>query len=378
MKICFFKLISNNFCGDREPEPEDVVEQHLSIRADGRVWVSLYRFGEGTGLKKSGSRQVRIAQSQAEEILSLIGDHFDGDETDHFVDDAGRWEIELKSESGEKYRRRGSLISHIGDLAKISAVIRDSLDMPDLFCFDGVCKEDRIDSIRIDYQRVTMIPVGIKTDGTPREFVELDHTEHLYIDRKTGTVEHFQKVGQECDITHTYHLGDGIDCLLDEYDADSFLSEIEGNPDDAVDDPLDTATYRAEIMFRYSEPRCFSGSYDKKALPKDWHFFMNDVREYLRFYEMGQLMDPRIYGRVKRRSGNYMFVFVTFGESGQEYSYLCDDESVSEGDRVLVPVGKSGKETVATVTKIEYHPADEAPYPIDKIKSVIRAADEEE
>ena len=99
MKICFFKLISNNFCGDWEPEPEDIVEQHLSIRADGRVWVSLYRFGEGTGLKKSGSRQVRIAQSQAEEILSLVGDHFDADETERFVGYDGRWKIELKNEA---------------------------------------------------------------------------------------------------------------------------------------------------------------------------------------------------------------------------------------------------------------------------------------
>ena len=239
-------------------------------------------------------------------------------------------------------------------------------------------KDDRIDSIRIDYHRVTKIPADLNADETAQDFVTLDHNEHLYIDRKTGTIEYFQKIGQECDITHTYHLGDGVACMLDEYDADDFLSEIEGNPDDAVDDPLDTATYSAEIRFRYSEPRCFSGSYDKKSLPEDWPFFMDDLCDYLSFYESGQIMDPRIYGKTKKRSGDYMFVFVTFEENGQEYSYLCDNKDVSEGDRVLVPVGKGDKETAATVKKIEYHPADEAPFPIDKIKSIIRVVDEEE
>ena len=225
---------------------------------------------------------------------------------------------------------------------------------------------------------MTKIPADLNADETAQDFVTLDHNEHLYIDRKTGTIEYFQKIGQECDITHTYHLGDGVACMLDEYDADDFLSEIEGNPDDAVDDPLDTATYSAEIRFRYSEPRCFSGSYDKKSLPEDWPFFMDDLCDYLSFYESGQIMDPRIYGKTKKRSGDYMFVFVTFEENGQEYSYLCDNKDVSEGDRVLVPVGKGDKETAATVKKIEYHPADEAPFPIDKIKSIIRVVDEEE
>lgn len=377
-KLHSFKLISNNICYGPCPEPEDIIEQHLSIHEDGRVWLSFYQFGSGDKFKKKTTTQLRLPQEQAEYILTQVQSYFEIYDTELFATDVGEWNIELVNDSGEKYKWRGSLIPDDAKLVNVSDIIRASLDMPDLFCFDGAYKSDRIESIKIDYQRQTRIRPGVIPDGATWEYVTWDYNEHLYIVRATETIEHFQQIGQECDITRTYHIGEGVSNFLDDYDADSFLTTIVGNPDDAMDDPMEEKTYRVEINFKYSEPRIITGSYDKKALPNDWAEFMDDVWEFMRFYGMGEIMNPSIFGKAKRCRGDYMFAFVSFDEYGQEYSYLCNDESISEGDVVLVPVGNDGKTSVATVTRIEYHPAEEAPYPMNKIKSVIRVIEEDE
>ena len=376
-KLHSFKLISNNICYGPSPESEDIIEQHLSIREDGRVWLSFYQFGLDDKVQKKTSKQLRLSKEQAKYILTQVQSYFEIYDTELFATDVGEWNIELVNDYGEKFKQRGSLITDDGKLVDISDIIRASLDMPDLFCFDGAYKNDRIESIKIDYHRQTKIHPGVIPDGATWEYVTWDYNEHLYIDRTTETIEHFQQIGQECDITRTYHIGEGVSNFLDDYDVDSFLTNIVGNPDDAIDDPMEEKLYRVEINFKYSEPRIITDSYDKKALPDDWPDFMDDVWEFMCFYGMGEIMDPSIFGKIKRCRGDYMFAFVTFDEYGQEYSYLCNNDNISVGDVVLVPVGNDGKTSEGIVVRIEYRPVEEAPYPIDKIKSVIRIIEKE-
>ncbi len=376
-KLRLIRLISNNICFGPSPGPDDIVEQHLSIRSDGRVWLSSYRYGTEHEYPKAGSKQRKIPRNQAEYILSLIQSYFASYER-WFVTDVGMWTLELISDEGEKAEEKGSLIPNDGELRDISSMIRTSLDMPDLFCFDGAYRPDRIESIKIEYHRVTKIRPRAIPEGAAWEYLTWDYREHMYFDRKTETIEHFQKIAEECDITRTYHIGEGISDFLDRYDAASLFSEVEGNPDDVTDNPMEEKTYRIELGLKYSEPRTVAGTYDKRALPKDWPEFMDDVREFIRFYGMGEIMDPDVYGQARRRRGEFIFAFVAFEDGGQEYAYLCGDESVGNGDLVLVPVGNDGKTAIAAVTRIEYHPAEEAPYPMDKIKSIIRLLHEDE
>lgn len=370
-KLRSFRLISNNICYGPMPEPDDIIEQHLSIRSDGRVWLSFYQYGDGTKYKKASAKQIKLEQSQADYILGLIQSYFEVSEPEMFVTDVGAWDIELINDSGDKFKWSGSLISTDDQLDNISDIIRAALDMPELYCFDGDYKNDRIESISVDYHRVTKIkPVQIP-DGVEWEYVTWDYNESLRIDRNTETIEHIQKIGEECDITRKYHVGEGISTFLDDYDSDTFLAVVEGNPDDVIENPLEEKTYRIMITYKYKEPKTICGTYDKKGLPSDWPDFMDDVWEFMRFYGMGEIMDPGVFGKTKRRNSDCIFAFVTFEEYGQEYSYLCDDDSISEGDEVLVPVGNEGKANIATVTRIEYHPESEAPYPMDKIKKII-------
>lgn len=66
----------------------------------------------------------------------------------------------------------------------------------------------------------------------------------------------------------------------------------------------------------------------------------------------------------------YSIATVTF-DNDKEYCYLCDI-SVKKGDKVVVPCGTCDRETIATVVKTGKYTEENAPYPIDKMKKVIR------
>lgn len=57
-QIRSMKLISNHICFGPPPEPEDEVEQHLSLLVDGRVFFSGYVFGERTDFKYETTQQA--------------------------------------------------------------------------------------------------------------------------------------------------------------------------------------------------------------------------------------------------------------------------------------------------------------------------------
>lgn len=55
---------------------------------------------------------------------------------------------------------------------------------------------------------------------------------------------------------------------------------------------------------------------------------------------MGELLDPAVYGRARRRTSDLMYCAVEFEEDGRRYHYISDDEEIAVGDFVLVPAGK--------------------------------------
>ena len=86
--------------------------------------------------------------------------------------------------------------------------------------------------------------------------------------------------------------------------------------------------------------------------------------DFIRFYGLGEILDPSIYGKVKRRKSEYIFCSVTFDEGYKSYYYLTDDDSIEIGDFVLVPAGKDNHEAVVEVVNIEYFSEENVPLPI--------------
>ncbi|HHT7739518.1 hypothetical protein ACJBYX_02300 [Streptococcus suis] len=68
----------------------------------------------------------------------------------------------------------------------------------------------------------------------------------------------------------------------------------------------------------------------------------------------------------------YRVTIVTFSEFGDEYTYLCEDESIKEDNYVVVPVGTNNVEKVAHVKEVYEATKNKIAYPVDKLKRVIK------
>lgn len=79
-----------------------------------------------------------------------------------------------------------------------------------------------------------------------------------------------------------------------------------------------------------------------------------------------------------KNQGDLIFCSVVFDEGGKSYYYLTEDDTLKIGDLVCVPVGTDGGESIAEVVKIEYFAEEDAPFPLNKMKSILRKCTEED
>lgn len=368
------RIVSNNICHGAMPEVNDEVEQHITINADGQVWFSAYNFGVGVGHHKKARNSIfKIEQAVAERVLKSIAQYFSDEYDELFATDIGDWVMEITNTEGVVYKFRGSLCADFeaGGI-DLSDMVRDALGMNDLYVFDGNNKPDRVDRITVDYHRVTKIKPKVVPEGATWEYVTWDYTEKLVIDRVTETLEHIQNIGSGCIVSRKFYIQGGVENLLDDIDAEHLFGEVEGNPDDVVDDPLETKDYTITIDFRKKPQRIIQGTYDKKALPMAWGDFIDDVWEFMRFYGYGEILDPSVYAKVKRRKQDYIYCSVEFSEGSKSYYYIADEDDFSAGDFVVVPVGKDNHHSVAEVVNVEYFAEEDVPLPLDCTKHIIR------
>ena len=165
---------------------------------------------------------------------------------------------------------------------------------------------------------------------------------------------------------------------MDDFDAEDLFGNIVGNPDDIIENPNETKDYKITIDYKKSPQRVIEGSYDKNGLPEDFADFAEAVFDFIRFYGWGEILDPSVYGKVKRRTTDYIYCSVVFEEGQKSYYYLTEDDSIKIGDFVLVPAGKDNHEVVVKVVNIEYFSEDNVPLPIEKTKRIIRKCMDED
>ena len=65
---------------------------------------------------------------------------------------------------------------------------------------------------------------------------------------------------------------------------------------------------------------------------------------------------------------------IQFPGSLTYYHYIADTEEYKEHDKVIVPTGEYNTETVGEIYYIDYYEIDDVPYPLDKLKHIIRKA----
>ncbi len=63
------RIVSNRLCYGPMPEPDDEIEQYITINAEGRVWFSAYNFGAGIGqYQKARTKSFKIEKVIAERV----------------------------------------------------------------------------------------------------------------------------------------------------------------------------------------------------------------------------------------------------------------------------------------------------------------------
>lgn len=373
------RIVSNGIGYGPCPEPDDIVEQRITINSDGQVWYSGYAFGEGYGkYKKTQTRRFKIAKAIAENVLNKTSAYFSNEYEEIFATDIGNWELELTNTEDKTYKFTGSLCAEFEiDGVDLSDLIRDSLEMDDLYVFDGRFKPDVINRIVVDYHRVTKI-ISTEPPSNATEYFTWDYTEHLIIDRATETLEHIQNIGTGCKVSRKYEVEGGIESLLDDFDAEGLFAYVEGNSDDVFETPNETKDYKITIDYKKNPQQVITGTFDKNGLPNDYEEFADAIFDFMRFYGLGEILDPAVYRKLKRCHSDYIFCSVAFEEGSKTYYYLTDDDSIEIGDFVIVPVGKDNHEAVVEVVNIEYFSKENAPLPIEKTKNILRKCMDEE
>ena len=135
------RIVSNNICYGPMPEPNEEVEQHLTINNEGRVWFSGYNFGCGRErYEKARNKNFKIDKVTADKMFDVIAAYFGNEYTEVFATDIGNWVMELTNTEGNTYKFRGSLCADFDyEDTDLSDLVRDTVGMDDLYVFDGNC-----------------------------------------------------------------------------------------------------------------------------------------------------------------------------------------------------------------------------------------------
>ena len=179
---------------------------------------------------------------------------------------------------------------------------------------------------------------------------------------------------QNTDTSEPALTPDGNLTLVDDVGSPtkSIFDHIEGNPENVVVDPLETIDYTIKVISQKGNEKLIQGTYDKKGLPDDWAEFMESVFEFMSFYGWGEIMNPSVYGKVRRCDNDIIYCSVEFEDGCKSYYYISDDDSIQVGDFVIVPAGKDNHEAVVEVVKKEYFAEENVPLPMEKTKHIIR------
>lgn len=239
-------------------------------------------------------------------------------------------------------------------LYKLSMAIRNSLNRADLMVFDGNSHEDFVDKMEIKYA---------ENDG---------YQEKITLNRQKDTLTYLRKFSPEVKVSTTYTLKNDISKFLDNLNPIDFTNTIPGLPENALPDNGKLGHFQCKIIRRQLEPIKISGDYERYCLPENWSSLMDFLSEVTNVSSTGKLLDRDYYTRTRRCKDDLIYLTVSFAPDSKKYNYLTGDDSIEIGDWVEVPVGRDNRKQQVLVVGKNYYNKDDVPYPLNKIKRVIR------
>ena len=150
-------------------------------------------------------------------------------------------------------------------------------------------------------------------------------------------------------------------------------------PQDILPDQLFDPTYSITACYSLSGTRTVWGRLDRYGVPEGFDDVCRLLRSLWRGMGDCDLLERDLHERCPRRASDPRFCEVIFRKDAEQtYTYLCEDPEVREGDVVVVPVGRNNLERMARVQRVFTAPAEDPPYPLDRIKRVLRRGTDEE
>lgn len=201
--------------------------------------------------------------------------------------------------------------------------------------------------------------------------------EVLIIDKDTETLT-YKKDGlfKDSYIEFKYHIPNFMGEVFSVFNAEKiFTYEPDGVPSNIVYSNNQKITYQIIVDFENGLQRVKDGIYCLEGLPKDYCEFMHIILELI-FKEnkaFGDIFDVRKYAYNSRRESDIIFCGVVFNDYSDVYHYITDDDSIVEGDEVIVPTGMDNQHTKATVVEKGYYNENDKniPYPLSRVKKII-------
>ena len=144
MEVKNIKLISNALCYGPAPNPDEEVEQRLTINRSGRVWFSATDFQNYLSNEKVTRRcQIGMNRWHAQYLLDLV-DHLDQPE---MVTDCGSFILKIRYEDEHTKEIFGTLVGDAtatinGMQIPLAKLIRRIVPIEGLFGFDSDMEED--------------------------------------------------------------------------------------------------------------------------------------------------------------------------------------------------------------------------------------------
>jgi len=181
--------------------------------------------------------------------------------------------------------------------------------------------------------------------------------ETLTLDRREKTLTLNKKISN-----HTYNFGAEIEELFDV--AQDFFDNLEVQTFDEADLPK----IKIELVRHDSSIENFDTFYNENYLPGLSKF--SDALQHFANDLSAEIFLP-VKAESKNQQGKYILCKVQFKGSYKSYTYRTEDETLSVGDVVDVPVGKNNDIAQARIVEIGYFDEAEAPFPLDKIKLII-------
>ena len=141
------QIISDLLCYGPCPEPEDAIEQRITISATGRVWFTEYLFGEIGCEKKPIGRKLKftIGKEKVMAILSKIANYLEEEPMLIRCTDIGDWILIATNVSGDVQQMSCSLCGGVVvDGVDLTDFIREQIPIEDLAVFGGGNEEEDI------------------------------------------------------------------------------------------------------------------------------------------------------------------------------------------------------------------------------------------